>query len=323
MRRGPKPAKSKESKLPVARKSAKDDATKVRDLEKRLEETQEQLQTQSRELVEARDQLTATAEILQLVSRARTHVQSVFDAIVDSAVRLCQADIGGLFRVENGQLYEVSTRSRLGSEIEEMLRRIYPRPVDTSTFIGRAIVERRVFQVADMADSAAPHSATTFQRLDFRSQINVPMLRGGEPIGGISLVRRRPGLFSDDQIQLLKAFADQAVIVIENVRLFKELETSNRDLTQALGRETATGEILRTINSSPTSVGPVFDAILANGMRLCEAAVGLLYLVEGDMIRLVADRGAPDEFVVPRRVPHRSSPLTGLSRAVRERRPIQ
>src|SRR5262245_8584322 len=134
MGRGPKPAKSKEAKPPVARTSPKDDGTGLGDLEKRLAEAVGQLKTRDRELVEARGQLTATAEILQLVSRARTDVQAVFDAIVDSAVRLCQADIGGLFRVEDGQLYEVSTRSRLGSEIEEMLRRIYPRPVDTSTF---------------------------------------------------------------------------------------------------------------------------------------------------------------------------------------------
>src|SRR5262249_6416343 len=114
----------------------------------------------------------------------------------------------------------------------------------------------------------------------FRSQLSAPLMREDTVLGILSVTRRHIGPFSEGEIALLKTFADQAVIAIENVRLFQELEARNRDLTRALDRETATGEILRVINRSPTSVAPVFDAILTNGLRLCEADVGLLFLVE-------------------------------------------
>src|SRR5262249_25057455 len=155
-----------------------------------------------------------------------------------------------------------------------------------------------------------------------RSALFIPMLRHGQAIGVITLFHREVRAFTDQHVALLQTFAAQAVIAIENVRLFTELEARNRELIQALDRETATGEILRVINSSPTSAEPVFDAILANGMQLCQADVGLLFLVESDMFRLVADRGAPPDFVEPRRAWHRSGPHTGLTRALREQQPV-
>ena len=160
-------------------------------------------------------------------------MQPVFDAIADSAARLCDADLAGVFRVADGQVHEVSSWSRLAPEFQEMLRRTFPRPLDASTYVGRAILERRIVHVADMADPAAPQSATGTQRFGFRGQLTVPMLRGGDPIGGITVVRRQPGLFSDDQIRQLAIFADQAVIAIENARLFRELEGKNRQLELA------------------------------------------------------------------------------------------
>src|SRR5262249_9365069 len=155
-----------------------------------------------------------------------------------------------------------------------------------------------------------------------RSALFIPMLRHGQAIGVITLFHREVRAFTDQHVALLQTFAAQAVIAIENVRLFTELQTRNRELSQALDRETATGEILRVINSSPTSAEPVFDAILANGMRLCQADVGLLFLVDGDTFRLVGYRGASLEFVEPRRRAHRPGSHTGLTRAVQERRPI-
>ena len=144
MRRSPKSAKSKvESKPPVTRKT--DEGNRVRDLEKRLAESQAQQR--------------ATAEILQVISRVHNNVQPVFDTIADSAARLCGADLGGVFLVQHGQLHAASTWSRLDPKLVATLRRVYPRPLDASTFVGRSIMERQVFQIADMTDPAAPQSA--------------------------------------------------------------------------------------------------------------------------------------------------------------------
>jgi len=184
-------------------------------------------------LTEALERQTATSEVLRAISGAPADVQPVFDAIADSAARLCAADLAGVFRVADGQVHEVSSWSRLAPEFQAMLRRTFPRPLDASTYVGRAILERRIVHVADMADPAAPQSATATQRFGFRGQLTVPMLRGGDPIGGITVVRRQPGLFSDDQIRQLAIFADQAVIAIENARLFRELEGKNRELELA------------------------------------------------------------------------------------------
>src|SRR5262249_18100693 len=148
-------------------------------------------------------------------------------------------------------------RSRLDPDFQERMRRVFPRPFDYSTHMGRAILERRIIHIADLADATAPPTAARLPAFGFRAHLVVPMLRNGKPIGGLSLLRRTSALFSNDQVQVLQTFADQAVIAIENVRLFTELEVRNRDLTTAPDHQTATGDILKVINSSPTDVQPV------------------------------------------------------------------
>src|SRR5262249_46958341 len=250
-----------------------------------------ELQTTNRELTTALNPQTATSDILRVISQSQTDVQPVFDAIVDSAVRLSSADNAGLFRVEDGQLNEVSSRSRLDPDFQERMRRVFPRPLDYSTHMGRAILERRIIHIADLADATAPPTAARLPAFGFRAHLVVPMLRNGEPIGGLSLLRRTSGLFSDDQVQLLQTFADQAVIAIENVRLFKELEARNTDLTDALARQTATSEILRVISRSPTDLQLVFDAIVQSACRLCDAAFGALQLFDGARLTFDAHYG--------------------------------
>jgi len=122
----------------------------------------------------------------------------------------------------------------------------------------------------------------------FGSYLTVPMLRDGQPIGAIAVSRLKPGAFSDKQIELLKTFADQAVIAIENVRLFKELEAKNRDLTEALDRQTATSEILRAISRAQTDVQPVFDVIAASALRLCDGVASFVFRHDGTLIHLAA-----------------------------------
>ena len=186
-----------------------------------------------RSLRHTQEQQTATSEILRAISGSKADATPVFNAICDSAARLCRGDLAGVFRLADGQLHEVSSWSRLPPAMGEMMRRMFPRPLDASTYVGRAILERRIVHVADMADPAAAQSATGTQLFGFRGQLTIPMFQGGEPIGGITVVRKQPGLFSDAHIQLLITFADQAIIAIENVRLFRELEAANRELAAA------------------------------------------------------------------------------------------
>jgi len=270
--------------------------------------------------LEARNRdLTATSEILRVISTSPTDVQPVLDALVESAGRLCQAADTFLLLIERDQLRTVAGHGPgyLGNPGLSY-------SINRGWVTGRAVVDMQAVHVEDLvgAEAEFPLGVEIAARFGHRTALALPLLRQGMAIGALFLRRQEVRRFSDKEIQLLQTFADQAVIAIENVRLFKELDTRNRELTQALDRETATGEILRVINSSPTSAEPVFDAILANGMRLCQADVGLLFLVEGDTFRLVADRGASPEFVEPRRTAHRSGPHTGIARAVQERRPI-
>src|SRR5262245_53502647 len=179
-----------------------------------------------------------------------------------------------------------------------------------------AILTRSVIHVPDIEDPSAFELTREAGRLlGYRSTLTVPMLREGEAMGAITVARREPGRFSDAEVQLLKTFADQAVIAIENVRLFKELEARNRDLT-------ATSAILQVISSSPNDLGPVFEVMLANATQLCEAQTGLLFLYNGDVFELAAHRGASAEWLDYAKQGVGRSPGTGLWRMRAERRPV-
>src|SRR5262249_49624011 len=152
-------------------------------------------------------------------------------------------------------------------------------PLVRGSLTGRATLERRTIQLADhqAEETEYPEGTAVARRLGVHTMLAVPLLRSGEAIGVIALRRTEVRLFTDQQIALLQTFADQAVIAIENVRLFTELQTRNHDLTQALDRQTATSEILGVISSSPTEIQPVFDAIVRSAVRLCGASHGGVY----------------------------------------------
>jgi two-component system, NtrC family, sensor kinase len=238
------------------------------------------------QVTEALEQQTATSEVLKVISQTPTSLQSVFEVIGDSAARLCHADIAGLFRVEGGQLNEVSSRSRLDPNFQERMRRVFPRPLDDSTHMGRALLERRLIHVADLTDPSAPPSAARLETFGFRAHLAVPMLRGGEPIGGLSMLRRTAGLFSDDQVQLLQTFADQAVIAIENARLLNELQARTGELTRSVEQLTALGEVGRAV-SSTLELETVLTTIVSRAVELSRLDGGVVFEY---------DEGA-DEFV--------------------------
>src|SRR5262245_17455266 len=295
MRRGPKPAKPKEAKPPAARKSPKDDGATGRDLETRLAETeQREVEALKREAealklkAEAQEQQAATAEILQVIRRSPTEAQPVFEAIVRSAVELCDARAGALWRFD-GSVLTVEVIAGGEQAMHEALRGLYRRPTAprADSTIGRAILEARVVHIRDIDDAAAdwvgPAARDMMKLWGLTSLVSVPMLRDGVPIGVFNVARTgRP--FSDAQVALLETFADQAVIAIENVRLFNETK-------EALGRQTATAEILRVIASAPTELQPALDATATTAALVCDAYAAVVFLREDDHLHSAAHYG--------------------------------
>src|SRR5262249_18459016 len=212
---------------------------------------------------ETLEQQTAASEILRVISQSPTHVQPVVDALAERACCLCDAFSGIVVRL-SGETVELAAQFAFNEAWLEIARRQYPHALHRYSIAGRAMLERRIVHVRDLEAEPEFKGALRLGRAGgYRSVVFVPMLRDNEPIGAIGLTRREGG-FTDNQIALLKTFADQAVIAIENVRLFTELEEKNRALTEAhaqvsesLDQQTATADILRVISSSPTDVQPV------------------------------------------------------------------
>jgi signal transduction histidine kinase len=265
-------------------------------LEQRVEE-------RTRELRETLDQQTATAEILKVISSSPTDVQPVLDAVAENATRVCDATDALILRVEDGRLRRVSHFGPVPLVLP------ITRPIDRDSVTGRAVLEGRTIQVADLTDPETvreyPGSAQAHQLVGIRTLLTVPLMREGVAIGAIAIRRPERKPFTDKQMALLQTFADQAVIAIENVRLFKELESRNAALTVSLDQQTATSEILRVISSSPTDIEPVMRAVVESAARLCEAQNAQIFRVEGEAMRLVARYG-----------PVRSSLEAGEARAV-------
>jgi two-component system, NtrC family, sensor kinase len=234
-----------------------------------------------KETQEALERQTATAEILRVISESPADVQPVFDAIVQSAKRVFGALTVAATRVVGDSLHLVAFSST-DPEGDELLKHFYPMRFDGKP-VAAAVRTGKVVAVSDvMADPRIPQAARDVARIrGYRSMIIAPMLCDGVVIGTINISRAEPAPFSDHQQALLKTFADQAVIAIQNARLFTELEARNRDLT-------ATSEILRVISTSPANVQPVFDAIVKNAVQLCEARYGAVFRLDRGLVHLAA-----------------------------------
>jgi len=236
-------------------------------------------QVQKREALEALEHQTATSAILEVISRSPSDTQPVFDAIVESAARLCEAVFSVVWRYDGELLHYVASHN-FTPEVHRRLLQTYPKKPDRSVAAGRAILDAAIAEVPDMlADPTYAHELAMAG--NWRASFAVPMLHNGVPIGAISLGKTEARPFSPRQIQLLMTFADQAVIAIENVRLFNETK-------EALERQTATAEILRVIAGSPTDVQPVFDAIAESARRLLGSHTAVVTRVIDDVIHLAA-----------------------------------
>jgi GAF domain-containing protein/HAMP domain-containing protein len=266
-----------------------------------------EVRERNRELTEALEQQTATGEILRVISHSPTDVQPVFDAIVGSATRLCDAAFATVFRFDGRAMTLVADHNMTPDE-RAAAQSLYPRPAARDTASGRAISTRSVVHIHDVREDPEYGPEAIRRTLGFRTVLAVPMLRDGQPIGAVSLWRRDVRPFSEKQIALVTTFADQAVIAIENVRLFKELEARNHELTEALEHQTATAEILRVISASPTDVQPVFDSIAQSAARLCEAQFCFVYRFDGERLHFVAHHGVSDEGAETARLPRAAQP---------------
>jgi GAF domain-containing protein len=284
-----------------------------------------ELQTSNRELTTALDTQTATSDILRVISRSQTDVQPVFDAILGSAVRLLGAHTGAVTRIAGDQI-ALAALTSADDGGEAALRARFPQPLHSEDPHAQAIRARVPFNYADaQTDSRWPEAARAYARLrGYRSAVVVPMLRHDEAIGSIGVNRREPGGFADDEIALLKTFADQAVIAIENARLLSELQDKNESLTETLEQQTATSEILRVISSSPTDVQPVFDAIVRSAQALSGANTCVVYLLHGETVSVAAAEGvSPEKETAWRRqFPRAASRDTVVGRAIHERRAV-
>jgi two-component system, NtrC family, sensor kinase len=237
---------------------------------------------------EARGQQKATAEILQVIRASPTDAQPVFETIVRNAVSLCGSLYANVFRFDGELLHFVASHN-VGPNFLDMLQKKFPMRPDSSQVVGRVMLTKSVVRIEDtLADPAYDQQ---FPRsLGFRRLMGVPMLREGEPLGAIVVGWAEPGPVSKIQEELLQTFSDQAAIAIENVRLLTETR-------EALDQQTATSEVLKVISSSPGELKPVFNAMLANATRICEATIGTLYLYEGTQFRGVALHHSKQSYV--------------------------
>ena len=251
------------------------------------------------ELRESLQQQTATADVLKVISRSTFDLQTVLDTLVQSAARLCEADRANIWRPK-GDAYKIAAAFGLSPDHEEVLKRLSVRPGHDSC-VGRTLVEGKTVHIIDAQADPEYKQPDVLSIGVTRSMLGVPLIREGIPIGVLVVTRSTVRPFTEKQIELLTTFADQAVIAIENVRLFEAEQQRTRELTEFLDQQTATSEVLRVISSSPSELDPVFETMLANAARLCEAHFGILALCENDAFRMAAMYNPPPAFAELRR----------------------
>ena len=279
-----------------------------------LEQRNAELQESNRQVTESLEQQTATAEVLRIIAASPNRLQSVLDALVASARRLTGADEAVVARLDGTDLVFIATTRPV---------RIGDRHTAEGSVTGTALRERRTIHVyGSPEEQRRQYPESRAIENGVCAQVITPLLRQGTPIGTLGVFRREARPFTDDELALLETFADQAVIAIENARLFEELEQRTTDLGQSLEQQTALAEVMRAIAASPTSLAPVLDAVTRSAARLCPVDSIAIWHLDGDEIEHVAGLRADGESpLTGTRVPLRRGSLTG--RAILDREAIR
>jgi GAF domain-containing protein len=284
-----------------------------------------ELRQRTDDLTKSLEQQTATSEVLGVISRSKFELQPILQSVVDTAARLCRAEQAVIFRLDGG-IYRFAAGYSVIPAYLEIERRspISPGP---GTLVGRAAATRQVVRIDDAWTDPLYEKKEEAKLGKHRSMIGVPLMRAGEPIGVIGLSRSRVDPFSEREIELVTTFADQAVIAIENVRLFEAEQKRTQELTESLEQQTATSEVLQVISSSPGQLEPVFETMLENAVRISGAKFGNLFLREGDFFHIGATtRGAPlayVDYLRRERVFRASDPRVGLGLLLRTKQTYQ
>ena len=256
---------------------------------------QKQLDLRTRQLAESMEQLTATSDVLKVISRSTFDLQIVLDTLVKSAARLCAAEMACIVRPQD-DYFTFAANLAFPQAFVDL---VTATPISTGrgTLAGRVMAEARTVHIPNV-HADPDYTFNEGQKLGgFQALLGVPLLREGTPIGVIVLTRRTRRPFTEKQIELVSTFADQAVIAIENVRLFDEIQARTRDLSEALEQQTATADVLKVISRSTSDLQTVLDTLTQSATRLCAVDQGVIFLRDGDVLRLRASFGFPPEAV--------------------------
>src|SRR5262245_50956917 len=257
---------------------------------------QAQLDRCARELDEALQQQTATSEVLGIIRRSPADAQPVFDAIVQSAARLCGANVSAVYLYENDRLRIAATNNFTPEATSQLHASQQLTRPERSHLAGRAILDRALIHVPDVLKDPE-YSRELALAGGWRAALGIPLLCDGKPVGALSVAKAEPTPFSDRQIELLKTFADQAVIAIENVRLFEAEQARTRELSESLEQQTATSEVLSVISSSVADAQPVFEIIAKSVAHLCGSRFCHVYRFDGELIHFAATYGYDAEAI--------------------------
>jgi two-component system, NtrC family, sensor kinase len=281
----------------------------------------DEVQAKTSDLSEALQQQTATADVLKVISRSAFDLETVMNTLARSASELCGADLSGLF-LRDGDLLTLRGISDIDVKVANFLRQAKVE-IDDQSYMGRAVLSGTIANVPDFSSDTTSRVRTFQQAIGFKAMLTVPLMREGRGVGVFALCRNRVGAFSERQIELVQTFADQAVIAIENVRLFDEVQARTEDLRESLQQQTATADVLKVISRSAFDLQTVLDTLVISAARLCDADRACIFQKDGDVYRWVSNFGFSPELIAYADMhPFTAGPHSTTSRVALEGKPI-